>query len=239
MGGLRPLTGIVWHQLSLMLLLATAALQARPTRAYCANGRTVVLSGASGSFTDGSAPFAHSRPGSNCSWAIPIPSAALAAAAAAAATAAVDLDQPLVTVELSHWELNPLSRDHVDVAIALSGTVNNFQLGSATGHRQPRSGPLTFAVTPRTVAAAVVAAAAVARPTSTSSSSTASSTAATASVVVRFVTDAQSPQFDGFFASWWTGTTRVAGCPNACWASQGRGTCGSDNATCQCAAGFS
>ncbi|KAJ3306205.1 hypothetical protein HDU76_004876 [Blyttiomyces sp. JEL0837] len=184
-------------------------------QSYCSNSEPTILSGPHGTISDGSPPFQPSRPGSDCTWLI----------YADAGT--------ITTIEVSDWELNPNSNDRISISW-IDSHGDEFPLTNVTGYWMGK--PMTVIVGDNLNENGTNV------PGMTVTSNLVSMEIGPTvdySVKVRFLTDSQSPQFDGLFISWWKGPVRVAGCPNDCFSAYGRGTCAPDGITCICAPGYS
>jgi hypothetical protein len=198
----------------LSLLAAYLLLFIRLTVAsYCSNGPPVIVNGTFGVISDGSPSFNTSRPGSDCSWLIPIP------------------ENQTFNLEVQHWELNPNSMDRIGISFLygdtpladlrsgrLLSTLQEISVWNITGFWQGQSQTIRTSWDTKIFG----------------------SRGTLKMVKVRFMTETQSPQFDGFVASWWYGATeadRKATCPKDCFANAGRGTC-INGTTCACKPGY-
>ncbi|KAI9348625.1 hypothetical protein BDR26DRAFT_853605 [Obelidium mucronatum] len=216
---------------SVYLLLTSSSASA----AYCSNDRPVLLTGQSGSLTDGSPAFQHSRPGSDCHW----------------------LYTPTTisnfTIEFSHWELNPSSDiDRIEISVVTTSNTESMSItetvvGKVSGYL---NNPIYYnqkSVDP-TVATAINATALLSEQAialirqQRKQFTIINLDPATQRVKIRFVTDPFGPQFDGFYAFWSVGVEytmdKMAPCPYNCHEQYGRGICSLDG-VCVCADGYS
>ncbi|KAJ3237572.1 hypothetical protein HDU81_009268 [Chytriomyces hyalinus] len=226
--------------------------------AYCSNDVPAVVTGQRGVITDGSPAFKHSRPGSDCVWLIK-PSLQSNQRATSSAisnnTSSASAISTAVTIEFSHWELNPFSLED-EIAVSLLtlssgrggmehvGAAEVEILGTVSGFLQ---NPI-YVTAPETIQPANISRSNFLDPTSRAELLKQRKRFVVGNfqpqnqvIKVRFSTDASGPQFDGFYASWWLGdevNRPVASrCPNDCHSAAGRGTCSVDG-VCVCAKGF-
>ncbi|ORY39004.1 hypothetical protein BCR33DRAFT_788455 [Rhizoclosmatium globosum] len=212
------------------------------TAIYCTNDRPVLVSGTSGIITDGSPAFQHSRAGSDCAWII------------------TPTSTSNFTIEFSHWELNPSSDiDRIEVILVtlplhtdgLDATRRTLTSGLAEASERVIGKVSGYIEKPLYLNRAYLDVGVGSVKTYSVLSTpdlllqqrrrfvVPDLDPATQRIKVRFVTDPFGPQFDGFFARWWSdGYDKSSTCPFDCFEGYGRGLCSLDG-VCVCGEGYS